>query len=115
MLRDKALNWWDSEATTKDHANEPITWTWFKDLLYDYYFLDTVKNDKEAEFFHLTQGTVTVAQYKKKFTKLSHFGLDVILIEARKIKRFKKACTKKLEDQWILKSQSPTLQQSGVP
>lgn len=43
----------------------------FKDLFYDYYILETIKDDKEVEFLHHTQATMTVTQYKKKFMELS--------------------------------------------
>ncbi|XP_022151688.1 uncharacterized protein LOC111019603 [Momordica charantia] len=88
MLRGEALNWWDVVATVEDHTNEPITWTTSKDLLYDYYFPKTIKDEKEIEFLHLTQRTLMVAQYEKKFTEFSRFALDLIPTEARKIKRF---------------------------
>ncbi|XP_022159307.1 uncharacterized protein LOC111025716, partial [Momordica charantia] len=61
MLRGEALNWWDSVVAAEDHANVPDTWARFKDLLYDYYYPETVKDMKEAEFLHLSQATLTVA------------------------------------------------------
>ncbi|XP_022158749.1 uncharacterized protein LOC111025213 [Momordica charantia] len=71
MLRGEALNWWDSVAAAEDHANVPIPWARFKNLLYDYYYPEIVKDMKEAEFLHLVQGTLSVAQYERKFTELS--------------------------------------------
>ncbi|XP_022157850.1 uncharacterized protein LOC111024466 [Momordica charantia] len=67
MLRGEALNLWDSVPTAVDYANVPITLMRFKDLLYEYYFPKIMKDAKEAEFLHLTQGFMTVAQYDKKF------------------------------------------------
>ncbi|XP_022155000.1 uncharacterized protein LOC111022144 [Momordica charantia] len=94
MLRGEALNWWDSIAAAEDHANVTIPWARFKDLLYDYYYLETVKDMKEAEFLHLVQGTLSVAQYERKFTELSRFALELILNAAMKIKRFVKGLSK---------------------
>ncbi|XP_022158637.1 uncharacterized protein LOC111025088 [Momordica charantia] len=94
MLRGEALNWWDSIAVAEDHANVPVPWARFKDLLYDYYYPETVKDTKEAEFLHLAQGTLTVAQYERKFTELSRFALEFIPTEAIKIKRFVKGLRK---------------------
>ncbi|XP_022155872.1 uncharacterized protein LOC111022885 [Momordica charantia] len=96
MLRDEALNWWDSVAAAEDHANVPVTWARFKDLLYDYYYPETVKDMKEAEFLHLNQGTLTVAQYERKFTELSRFARELIPTEAMKIKRFVKGLRKRI-------------------
>ncbi|XP_022149799.1 uncharacterized protein LOC111018145 [Momordica charantia] len=94
MLRGEALNLWDSIAVAEDHANVPIPWTRFKDLLYDYYYPETVKDMKEAEFLHLVQGTLSVAQYERKFAELSCFALELIPTEALKIKRFVKGLRK---------------------
>ena len=46
--------WWRSIEASEDRAEGPMTWVRFKDLLYNYYFHDTVKDDKETEFLHLT-------------------------------------------------------------
>ncbi|XP_022157022.1 uncharacterized protein LOC111023849 [Momordica charantia] len=42
MLRGEAVNWWESVAAAEDHANAPVTWARFKDLLYEYYFPVTI-------------------------------------------------------------------------
>ncbi|XP_022157997.1 uncharacterized protein LOC111024594 [Momordica charantia] len=76
MLRGEAVNWWESVAAVEDHANVPVTWARFKDLLYEYHFPVTVRNEKRAEFLRLTQGSLTVAQYERKFTELSRFGMQ---------------------------------------
>ncbi|XP_022156546.1 uncharacterized protein LOC111023424 [Momordica charantia] len=94
MLRSEALNWWDSVAATEDHANVPVPWARFKNLLYDHYYRETVEDMKEVEFLHLVQGTLTVAQYERKFTELSSFALELIPTEAMKIKRFVKGLHK---------------------
>ncbi|XP_022156985.1 uncharacterized protein LOC111023814 [Momordica charantia] len=94
MLRGGALNWWDSVVAVEDHANMLITWARFKDLLYDYYFPKTMKDVKEVEFLLLTQGSMTVVEYEKKFTELSRFAPNIIHTEALKIKRFVKGLCK---------------------
>ena len=39
----------------------------------DKYFLDSIKNEKEARFIQLKQGSMTIGQYVAKFDELSKF------------------------------------------
>ncbi|XP_022156067.1 uncharacterized protein LOC111023035 [Momordica charantia] len=103
MLRGEAVNWWESVAAAEDHANVPVTWARFKDLLYEYYFPVTVRNEKRAEFLRLTQGSLTVAQYKRKFTELSRFGMQYIPTEQLKIDKFIDGLRREIKGLLILK------------
>lgn len=46
----------------------------FQTTFFDKYFLDSVKNEKEAEFIQNRQGSVSVSEYEAKFEELSKFS-----------------------------------------
>ncbi|XP_022131660.1 uncharacterized protein LOC111004785 [Momordica charantia] len=112
MLRGKAVNWWESVAAAEDHANAPVTWARFKDLLYEYYFPVTVRNEKRAEFLRLTQGSLTVAQYERKFTELSRFRMQYIPTEQLKIDKFVDGLRREIKGLLVLKE--PTTYAAAV-
>ena len=112
MLRGEAVNWWESVAAAEDHANAPVTWARFKDLLYEYYFPVTVKNEKRAEFLRLTQRSLTVPQYERKFTELSRFGMQYIPTEQLKIDKFIDGLRREIKGLLVLKE--PTTYAAAV-
>ncbi|XP_022155341.1 uncharacterized protein LOC111022474 [Momordica charantia] len=112
MLRGEAVNWWESVAAAEDHANVPVTWARFKDLLYEYYFPVTVRNEKRAEFLRLTQGSLTVTQYERKFTELSRFGMQYIPTEQLKIDKFIDDLRREIKGLLVLKE--PTTYAAAV-
>ncbi|XP_022156862.1 uncharacterized protein LOC111023703 [Momordica charantia] len=75
----------------------------FKDLLYEYYFPVTVRNEKQAEFLRLIQGSLTVAQYERKFTELSRFGMQYISTEQLKIDKFIDGLHREIKGLLVLK------------
>ncbi|XP_022157398.1 uncharacterized protein LOC111024105 [Momordica charantia] len=103
MLRREAVNWWELVAAAEDHANTPITWARFKNLLYEYYFPVTIRNEKRAEFLRLTQGSLTVAQHERKFTKLSCFGMQYIPTKQLKIDKFNDVLRREIKGLLVLK------------
>ncbi|XP_022155925.1 uncharacterized protein LOC111022925 [Momordica charantia] len=112
MLQGEAVNWWESVAAAEDHANVPVTWARFKDLLYEYYFPVTVRNEKRAEFLRLTQESLIVAQYERKFTELSRFGMQYIPTEQLKIDKFIDGLRREIKGLLVLKE--PTTYAAAV-
>ncbi|XP_022158212.1 uncharacterized protein LOC111024748 [Momordica charantia] len=112
ILRGEAVNWWESVPAAEDHANVPVTWARFKDLLYEYYFPVTVRNEKWAEFLRLTQGSLTVAQYERKFTELSRIGMQYIPTEQLKIDKFIDGLRREIKGLLVLKE--PTTYAAAV-
>ena len=55
---------------------------------YKNYFLDGVRRQKVGEFSCLEQGGMTVAQYEAKFTELSYFAPQLIVIEEENALKF---------------------------
>ena len=51
-------------------AENPLTWTRFKELFNDKYFPLSMQNAKEVEFLHLKQGNLSRIEYERKFEEL---------------------------------------------
>jgi len=66
-----------------------LTWAKFFEELRNKFDLITIPRQKEKEFMELKMsGNMTVIQYDSKFTGLSRFGLDFMVSERLKIRRF---------------------------
>lgn len=59
----------------------------FLDAFRENYFLKSVR-DEEVEILELTQGSMTVFQYKIKFTELVRYAPHIVLDDTRKAKKF---------------------------
>ena len=42
----------------------------------------------KADFLALRQGSITVVEYERRFTELSHYAMEFISMEANRAKRF---------------------------
>ncbi|KAK4835620.1 hypothetical protein QYF36_012149 [Acer negundo] len=60
----------------------------FKELFNQKYFPEELRNEKESEFLRLTQGSMSLVEYERKFEQCSRFALYLIDTEWRKINRF---------------------------
>ncbi|XP_022156992.1 uncharacterized protein LOC111023821 [Momordica charantia] len=69
-------------------------------------------NEKRAEFLRLTQGSLTVAQYERKFTELSRFRMQYIPIEQLKIDKFIDGLHREIKGLLVLKE--PTTYAAAV-
>ncbi|KAI9182637.1 hypothetical protein LWI28_027417 [Acer negundo] len=49
---------------------------------------EELRNEKESEFLRLTQGSMSLVEYERKFEQCSRFALYLIDTERRKINRF---------------------------
>ena len=70
MLQHGARHWWDSTARSRPQGH---MWTWeeFKELFLKKYYPTNIRNQKEAEFLMLKQGSMTLVEYERKFDELS--------------------------------------------
>ena len=81
MFEGLAEIWWKSEERLllKGRGdNAPISWEEFLKKFYDQYFTKRFKDKQATNFDGLVQGSMGVAQYKEKFTKLSHVAPHLV-------------------------------------
>ena len=88
MLRGNALDWWESEEEILKSLDKQITWNVFKTAFFSKYFSNSIRTKKEREFIQLEQGSMIVAQYEAKFTRLSRFAPYMISTEENKARQF---------------------------
>ncbi|KAG5536038.1 hypothetical protein RHGRI_023734 [Rhododendron griersonianum] len=88
----KAYNWVQGEAhrwwLQQREREQNMNWTRFKEIFYEKYFPQTLKDNKCTEFINLKQGNMTVSEYDKAFTDLSQFAPHMISTENLKARRF---------------------------
>ncbi|KAL0553697.1 hypothetical protein IC582_007600 [Cucumis melo] len=65
-----------------------MSWDEFKKAFFDKFYPRSFRDAKHNEFVRLTQGTMTVAEYEKKYTELSKYATRVIVDEGERCKRF---------------------------
>ncbi|KAG5536039.1 hypothetical protein RHGRI_023734 [Rhododendron griersonianum] len=80
----EAHRWWLQQREREQNMN----WTRFKEIFYEKYFPQTLKDNKCTEFINLKQGNMTVSEYDKAFTDLSQFAPHMISTENLKARRF---------------------------
>ncbi|XP_052171591.1 uncharacterized protein LOC127787569 [Diospyros lotus] len=60
----------------------------FKELFLKKYYPANIRNQKEAEFLMLKQGSLTLIEYERKFDELSRFAPALVDTEQKKARRF---------------------------
>ena len=88
QLQGAASDWWELFQIEKD-VNQ-ICWEDFKTAFRSYHVLEALVEIKEEEFLNLKQGSMTMCEYRNKFTQLSCYALGEVVNDAKKQKRFLK-------------------------
>ncbi|XP_028080767.1 uncharacterized protein LOC114282313 [Camellia sinensis] len=65
-----------------------MAWAQFKEVFYEKYFPQCVRDHKVIEFEQLKQGTRTVAEYEAKFTELAGYVPHMVDTEYKKARKF---------------------------
>ncbi|XP_028057304.1 uncharacterized protein LOC114261264 [Camellia sinensis] len=93
-FKEDAQEWW---LVTLE-KEEIVTWARFLEVFYEKYFPESLPEQKASEFLHLRQGTMSVAEYESKFTRLARFAPYVIPTEARKTRKFEAGLDAEIKD-----------------
>ncbi|XP_075670335.1 uncharacterized protein LOC142640125 [Castanea sativa] len=92
MFEGPAEIWWKSQENLLLEGrgdNAHINWAEFLKKFYDQYFTERFRDKQTTNFDGLVQGSMGVAQYEAKFTKLSRFAPHLVSIEALRVKKFR--------------------------
>jgi len=65
MLDEEAEYWWTSTKRRIEASGDAITWVRFKNEFLKKYFLEDLRNKKEAEFLNLKQGSIFVCRVRR--------------------------------------------------
>ena len=86
QLEGAALFWWEASREQYDVAD--LEWEDFRGMFEENFIPSAVKSQLAREFQDLTQGSLTVAQYVKKFNELSRYAPYLIDTEEKKNEKF---------------------------
>ncbi|XP_057960892.1 uncharacterized protein LOC131152943 [Malania oleifera] len=86
----EAERWWEVVELLEEKRLVPVAMTWshFREVFFDLYFLVSVRKAKVEEFLNLTQGQLIVQQYAARFLVLSWFAPYMVPDEAMKAWKF---------------------------
>ena len=90
MLKKGAGHWWDMVKRAYHTGENPLVWTRFKELFLEKYFSLAKRDEKEAKFLQLSQGSLSLVEYERKFDELSRFAPHLVDTEERKARRFER-------------------------
>ena len=83
LLGGSARKWWAYERTRRRH-----TWAQFKTAFHTEFCPPVFVKTKRLEFETLTQGSMTVSEYKRRFRELSDLYPNLVADEVSKKRRF---------------------------
>ncbi|KAA0067055.1 reverse transcriptase [Cucumis melo var. makuwa] len=85
LLENGAEDWWCMEES-RQRTTDDISWDEFKTAFFDKFYPRSFRDAKHNEFLRLTQGSMTIAEYEKKYTELSKYATKVIEDEVERCK-----------------------------
>ncbi|XP_073152491.1 uncharacterized protein [Henckelia pumila] len=88
MFHDDARVWWQRARSAVDMTT--LTWNGFKDVFYGKYFTISTRTRLAREFLELRQGSMSIAEYVKKFERGRYFVAIISGNAAEELKHFTK-------------------------
>ncbi|CAA0832795.1 Uncharacterized mitochondrial protein AtMg00860, partial [Striga hermonthica] len=88
QLTGDARLWWNAYWSMRPGEKAGCTWDMFKELVRDKYYPSYYRAEMERQFLALQQGTRTVDEYEREFTRLAGFEPDLVRTEAQRAQRF---------------------------
>ncbi|KAA0046243.1 DNA/RNA polymerases superfamily protein [Cucumis melo var. makuwa] len=89
LLQKEAKGWWKSILARHSDART-LDWQMFRGIFEDKYYSNTYCEAKRDEFLGLKQGSLLVAEYERKYTKLSWYADVIVASESDKCRRFER-------------------------
>ncbi|CAA0827416.1 Unknown protein, partial [Striga hermonthica] len=88
QLTGDARLWWNAYWSMRPGEKEGCTWERFKEMIREMYYPTYYRAEMERQFMSLKQGTRTVDEYEREFTRLGAFVPDLVRTEAQRAQRF---------------------------
>src|SRR3954464_6025677 len=89
FLEGAALQWWENFVAMQP-VGHVVTWQEFCDDFRGYHIPDQLMECKKNSFCNLTQGKMTVHEYRTEFTSLARYAQEEVSTDAKKQARFRK-------------------------
>nr|XP_027083485.1 uncharacterized protein LOC113705774 [Coffea arabica] len=93
-----ARSWWNVVRAKWEREQTPWTWAKFEREFNAKFLLPKIQEKREDDFIKLKQGLLSVAEYEKRFTKLSKFVPELVITEHKRIKRFIQELNVKIQE-----------------
>ncbi|CAA0824850.1 Unknown protein, partial [Striga hermonthica] len=88
QLTGDARLWWNAYWSMRPGEKAGCTWEMLKELIREKYYPTYYRAEMERQFLSLQQGTRTVDEYEREFTRLAAFVPDLVRTEAQRAQRF---------------------------
>ncbi|TYK30559.1 Transposon Ty3-G Gag-Pol polyprotein [Cucumis melo var. makuwa] len=89
LLQKEAEGWWKSILARRSDARA-LDWQTFRGIFEDKYYPSTYCEAKRDEFLGLKQGSLSVAEYERKYTELSRYADVIVASESNRCRRFER-------------------------
>ncbi|KAA0061627.1 putative polyprotein [Cucumis melo var. makuwa] len=89
LLQKEAEGWWKSILARRSDARA-LDWQTFRGIFEDKYYPSTYCEAKKDEFLGLKQGSLSVAEYERKYTELSRYADVIVASESDRCRRFER-------------------------
>ncbi|KAL0549270.1 hypothetical protein IC582_013751 [Cucumis melo] len=89
LLQKEAEGWWKFILARRSDARA-LDWQTFRGIFKDKYYPSTYCEAKRDEFLGLKQGSLSVAEYERKYTELSRYADVIIASESDRCRRFER-------------------------
>ncbi|KAL0551526.1 hypothetical protein IC582_010615 [Cucumis melo] len=89
LLQKEAEGWWKSILARRSDARA-LDWQTFRGIFEDKYYTSTYCEAKRDEFLGLKQGSLSVAEYERKYTELSRYADVIVASESDRCRRFER-------------------------
>ncbi|CAA0835563.1 Unknown protein, partial [Striga hermonthica] len=84
QLTGDARLWWNAHWSMRPCEKEGCTWDQFKELIRGKYYPSYYRADMERQFLALRQGTRSIDEYEREFTRLRSFVPDLVSTEEKR-------------------------------
>ncbi|CAA0815778.1 Unknown protein, partial [Striga hermonthica] len=84
QLTGDARLWWNAYWSMRPGEKEGCTWDQFKRLIRGKYYPSYYRADMERQFLALRQGTRSVDEYEREFTRIGSFVPDLVSTEEKR-------------------------------
>ncbi|CAA0818932.1 Unknown protein, partial [Striga hermonthica] len=88
QLTGDARLWWNAYWSMRPGEKEGCTWDRLKEVIREKYYPTYYRAEMERQFLSLQQGTRSVDEYEREFTRLAGFVPDLVRTEAQRAQRF---------------------------
>ncbi|XP_071938600.1 uncharacterized protein [Coffea arabica] len=98
QLEGPARAWWNVIRNKWEREQTPRTWMNFVLEFNGKFLPPLVQEKREDDFIKLRQGTLSVAEYETRFTKLSTYAPELVATERKRIRRFIQGLDLEIQD-----------------